>query len=271
VTGSACRLFFIILLSASSVLAQSPPAERPRVSLPPGKVLTVPTPGRIGSTNSFPTTLALSPDGRHAALLNGGYGTQETLAHQSIAIVDLKTNQIADFPDARLGDEAHQSYFLGLGFSSDGRHLYASVGSLSDPTGTKAGNTGNGIAVYRFSAGKVAPEKFIPIAPQPLSSGKRLAVGLTAPNHTAIPYPAGLAVISDRGGDKLLIANNLADNAVILDPAAGKVLHTFDLTTNSLVPSSFPYTCVAAHDGAGPGVVCGTPRKLSSLIWPAAV
>ena len=65
----------------------------------------------------------------------------------------------------------------------------------------------------------------------------------------AIPYPAGLAVISDGGRDKLLIANNLSDNVVLLDPATGKVLQTFDLTTNDLVPSSFPYTCVATHDG----------------------
>jgi DNA-binding beta-propeller fold protein YncE len=217
--------------------------------LPSSKMLTVPSPGRIGSTNSFPATMVLSPDGRYAALLNDGYGTQESLAHQSIAVLDLKSNQIADYPDARLSDESHQSYFLGLAFSSDGKHLYASVGSLTDPVGAKAGNTGNGIAVYRFSEGKVAPEKFIPIALQPLSTGKKLAVGLKAPPHTAIPYPAGLAVITDADRDKLLIANNLSDNVVVLDPATGKVLQTFDLSTNHLVPSSFPYTCVSTRDG----------------------
>ena len=127
--------------------------------------------------------------------------------------------------------------------------LYASMGSLTDPTGAKPGNTGNGIAVYSFAAGKVAPERFIPIALQPLSTGKKLAVGLKAPPHTAIPYPAGLAVIADGGRDKLLIANNLSDNAVLLDPATGKILQTFDLSTSNLVPSSFPYTCVATRDG----------------------
>src|ERR1700745_3850384 len=116
--------------------------------LPSSKRLTVPSPGRIGSTNSFPATMVLSPDGKYAALLNDGYGTQETLAHQSIAVLNLTTNQITEFPDARLSDTAHQSYFIGLGFSSDGKHLYASVGSLTDPTGAKNGNTGNGLAVY---------------------------------------------------------------------------------------------------------------------------
>ena len=216
--------------------------------LPTSKMLTVPAPGRIGTTNSFPATMVLSPDGRYAALLDDGYGTQETLAHQSISVLDLKSNKIVEYPDARLSDESHQSYFLGLAFGSDGKHLYASVGSLTDPTGAKAGNTGNGIAIYGFSEGKVAPERFIPIALQPLSTGKKLAVGLKAPPHMAIPYPAGLTVIADGGRDKLLIANNLSDNAVVLDPATGKVLQTFDLTTSDLVPSSFPYTCVATRD-----------------------
>ena len=245
---SFCNLSFLILLSAVAV-SQSPSADRPPIMLPTSKILTVPSPGRLGSTNSFPSTMVMSPDGRYAALLDDGYGTQETLAQQSIAVLDLKANQIVDYPDARLGEEAHQSYFLGLAFSSDGKRLYASVGSLTDPTGAASGNLGNGIAVYRFSEGKVTPDRFIPIPLQPLSTNKKLAVGLMAPRHMAIPYPAGLAVIADAGREKLLVANNLSDNAVLLDPATGKVLQTFDLSTSELIPSSFPYTCVATRDG----------------------
>ncbi len=212
--------------------------------------MTIPSPGRIGSTNSFPATIAISPDGRYAALLNDGYGTQETMAMQSIAILDLKTNQLSDYPDKRFSEEAHQSYFLGLVFGSDGKHLYASVGSITDPTGQKPGNTGNGIAVYSFTDGKVAPERFIAIEPQALAAGKKVAIGLRkTPPGTAIPYPAGLALVSSAGRDRLLVANNLSDNAVLLDVASGKVLQRFDLSTNDLVPSSFPYTCVATHDG----------------------
>ena len=243
------RFSMCVLLGAGVVLAQTPPDDRPPIMLPTSKMLSVPSPGRVGSTNSFPATVVVSPDGRYAALLNDGYGTQETRAHQSISVLDLKSNQIVEYPDARLSDEAHQSYFIGLGFSSDGKHLYASVGSLTDPTGAKPGNTGNGIAVYRFSDGKVAPERFISIAPQPLSTGKKLAIGLKAPPHTAIPYPAGLAVIADRGRDRLLVANNLSDNVVLLDPATGKILQSFDLSTSDLVPSSFPYTCVTTRNG----------------------
>jgi DNA-binding beta-propeller fold protein YncE len=242
-------ILFLSVIYAYAVSAQSSAENRKTINLPTSKQLTVPSPGRIGSTNSFPATIVLSPDGHYAALLNDGYGTQETLAHQSISILNLDTNQIAEFPDARLGDESHQSYFIGLAFSSDGKHLYASVGSLTDPTGARQGDLGNGIAVYTFSAGKVAPERFIPIPLQPLSTGKRSAVGLKAPPHMAIPYPAGMALIADGGHDKLLVANNLSDNVLLLDPATGKVLQTFDLSTSNLVPASYPYTCVATKDG----------------------
>ena len=40
--------------------------------LPTSKMLSAPTPGRIGSTNSFPVTMVVSPDGKYAALLNDG-------------------------------------------------------------------------------------------------------------------------------------------------------------------------------------------------------
>ena len=247
------RIFPLVVFLAFQIVllvAQERKPEVSSISLPTSKTLTVPSPGRVGSSNSFPATIAISPDGRYAALLNNGYGTQETMAMQSIAVLDLKTNQLSDFPDKRFGEEVHQSYFLGLVFSSDGEHLYASVGSITDPTGEKSGDTGNGIAVYSFAAGKVTPERFIPIAPQPLAPQKKVAIALqTTPPGTAIPYPAGLALISAGGHDQLLVANNLSDNVVLLDVASGKILQRFDLSTSDLVPSSFPYTVVGTRDG----------------------
>jgi sugar lactone lactonase YvrE len=248
VTSSFSHFWCIFFLVAATSFAQVPAANH-TLNLPTSKQLTTPSPGRIASTNGFAGTLVISPDGRYAVLLNDGYGTQETLAHQSIAVLDLKTNQIADYPDPRFGTDAHQSLFVGLAFSSDGKHLYASVGSLSDPTGVRTGDLGNGIAAFSFHDGKVAPQRFISIALQPLSTEKRVPLGLTPPPHTAIPYPAGIAVINDHGHDKLLVANNLSDNVVLLDPSTGKILETFDLSTGDLVPSSYPYTCVATKDG----------------------
>jgi DNA-binding beta-propeller fold protein YncE len=221
------------------------------VLLPTGKQLTLPVPGYLARTNSFPATIAVSPDSRYAAILNMGYGTQDSGGRQSIAILDLTTNQLRDFPDDRLGEYARQSYFLGLAFSSDGKHLYASMGSVTDPTGERPGDTGNGIAVYKFEAGQVTPERFVKIPPQKFAAGKEVAFGLRkTPPGTAIPYPAGFAVLPGTQGDRLLVANNLSDNVVLVDASSGEVLKSFDLSRNGYVPAAYPYAVVANRAGA---------------------
>jgi DNA-binding beta-propeller fold protein YncE len=244
----ACAL---LILSISACLLFSQHSHNSgSTPLPTSKLLIAPSPGRIGAVNSFPATIALSPDRRYAALLNDGYGSQQALARQSVTILDLQTNQVTDFPDDRLSEDAHQTYFLGLAFSSDGNHLYASMGSITDPTGEKPNDSGNGIAVYNFKQGKITPERFIQIAPQKIAEGKKVAFGLRKTlAGSAIPYPAGLAVVAGEAGDKLVVANNLSDNVVLLDAATGRVLQQFDLSTHDVIPSSFPYTVVATRDG----------------------
>ncbi|HEX3353374.1 MAG TPA: phosphoesterase [Terriglobales bacterium] len=243
-------LTWIVPVILLATLAAQDSTQSHQIPLPSSKVLSIPSPGRIGATNSFPATIALSPDGRYAALLNDGYGTQQSQAQQSIAILDLKSNSLTDFPDPRLAESAHQSYFLGLAFSSDGKHLYASIGSITDPSGAKSGNTGNGIAVYKVESGALSPERFLKIPLQKIAAGKKIGIALReGEQRAAIPYPAGLAVISGQGSDKLLVANNLSDNAVLLDTTDGRVLQQYDLSTNQMIPASFPYTVVATRDG----------------------
>ena len=228
-----------------------------RINLPTSKTLTLPVPGYLARTNSFPATIALSPDGRYAALVNQGYGTQESGARQSIAILDLSNNQLRDFPDDRLSDDysTPQSYFIGLAFSSDGKHVYASMGSITDPTGEKPKSTGNGIAVYKFTAGEVTPERFLKIPPQPIAEGKEVAFGLRkTPAGTALPFPAGLAVLPGPTGDRLLIANNLSDNVVLLDVASGQIEKSFALRRKKFdrgrfIPTEYPYTVIANKAG----------------------
>ncbi len=43
------------------------------------------------------------------------------------------------------------------------------MASLTDPTGSATGDVGNGIAVYGFDAGKITPERMIPIGLQKLA------------------------------------------------------------------------------------------------------
>jgi hypothetical protein len=83
--GTLKRLPALLFLFAflAPLIAQN--SAKPRqIPLPSSKVLNVPSPGRIGAVNSFPATIALSPDGRYAALLNSGYGTQKTQPDQSL-------------------------------------------------------------------------------------------------------------------------------------------------------------------------------------------
>jgi DNA-binding beta-propeller fold protein YncE len=214
-----------------------------KINLPTSKTLTVPVPGFIARTNSCPATIALSPDGRYAALLNQGYGTEQSGVRQSIAILDLSNNQLRDFPDDRLrGDEKStlQSYFIGLAFSTDGKRLYASMSSA----------TNGGIAVYKFAHGQVTPEHFIGIPAQQLAQGKKVTYDAgKAPAGTVPPYPAGFAVLASASGDRLLVANNLSDNAVLLEVNSGRILKSFDLSTSKYVPAAYPYTVIANKAG----------------------
>ncbi len=139
VKKSAKKIAAVSLLALSAMLvvfvvARAASHSR-RINLPTSKSMTLPVPGYLARTNSFPATIALSPDGRYAALLNQGYGTEDSGARQSIAILDLSNNQLRDFPDDRLRADysTRQSYFIGLAFSSDAKHLYASIGSITDP------------------------------------------------------------------------------------------------------------------------------------------
>jgi DNA-binding beta-propeller fold protein YncE len=230
-----------------------------RISLPTSKTLTVPVPGFIARTNSYPATIALSPDGRYAAFLNQGYGTQESGVRQSIAILDLSNNRLRDFPDDRLrGDEKStlQSYFIGLGFSTDGKHVYASMGSAAE----------NGIAVYTFADGEVAPERFITIPAQRLAPGKTVTLdsGKNAAG-TATAYPAGFAVLSSTKGDRLLVANNLSDNVVLLDVTSGRILKSFDVSTTGYIPAAYPYTAIANKTGTKAWVSLWNGSALAEL------
>src|SRR5579871_1170571 len=146
-----------------------------RIPLPSSKTLHVPAPGASQRTNSLPTAVALSPDGKYLAILNNGYGTAEAQYQQSIAILELATNRLRDFPDPRLGGSAKQTYFLGLAWSSDGRELYASMASLSDPEGKMRGDTGNGIAVYGFEKSALAAKRFLKLPLVKLGNDQRFA------------------------------------------------------------------------------------------------
>src|SRR5271165_4688969 len=107
-------VFALLLVFATLTAAAQSPAPKKEVPLPSSKTLLLPAPGAPQRTNSLPTAIALSPDGKYLAILNNGYGTAESQYQQSIAVLDLTTNQLRDFPDSRLAQDARLTYFLGL-------------------------------------------------------------------------------------------------------------------------------------------------------------
>jgi DNA-binding beta-propeller fold protein YncE len=228
----------------------SPTAGKQAIPLSTSKTLYAPVPGSPQRTNSFPANVAVSPDRRYAALLNQGWTTRESGFHLSIAILDLQTNQLTDFPDSRFGHREKQSYFFGLAWSPRGDLLYVSVGSLPDPTGSKPGNIGGGIAVYRFANGTVTPERFMKIAPQPLAAGKRRPTAFrTAPQGFTPFYPAHLAVVPGASGERLLVADNYGDAALLIDAQSGNIVTRFDLSAHNWVPAEFPLGVAVSRDG----------------------
>ncbi|HVP56270.1 MAG TPA: beta-propeller fold lactonase family protein [Candidatus Eisenbacteria bacterium] len=250
------RVVAIILLGlcATAGAAQTSTRARPQggkeIPLPTSKNLLLPVPGGPQRTNSLPVTAAFSPDGKYLALLNNGYGSADSNYQQSIAILELASNQLRDFPDARLAPHARQSYFIGLAWSADGSEVYASIASLTDPEGKKADSTGNGIAVYRFAAGTLTPSRFLKLPLVPITGGRKNTYGAKyVPAGQSIPYPAGLAVVKRGGGDALLVAENLADDAVLIDTKDGRVLQRFDLGRGKVAPSTFPYGVVVNREG----------------------
>src|SRR5579864_274425 len=233
------------------LLHAADPGQNHAVNLPTSKQLIVPVPGSPQRMNSFPAAMAVSPAHRYVAIMNDGFGTADSYYKQSIAIVDLSNGATTDFPDSRLAQHASQSFFMGLAFNSSGNRLFASIGSLTDPEG-KHGGTGNGIAVYNFNNGKLEPASFYPIAVPELGRGKT-SVAEEERSRTAdkqsVAYPAGIAAVSSRGRELLLIAGDLSDDAVLMDSGTGQEVHRFDLSRHKVVPAEYPYAAAATRDG----------------------
>jgi DNA-binding beta-propeller fold protein YncE len=231
------------------------------VDLPTSKQLIGEIPGHPQRLNSLPMSMAVSPDGRYVVTVNAGYGTFESKYEQSLAVEDTQTGVLEDFPDDRtLAQLAKQTLFSGLAFSRDGSHLYASMGSVTNPTGSdksKTGGsetaTGSGVVVYSFKAGKIAPERFIPLPLQQLAPGRKTKLSGGYEADKGVPFPAAIAVLgaesSSAASERLLVADNLSDDVLIINSSSGVIEKRFDLSESDAVPSTFPIALAVSKDG----------------------
>jgi DNA-binding beta-propeller fold protein YncE len=240
---------FLLLLSPVCLAAQS-------VDLPTSKQLIGEVPGHPQRLNSLPMSTAVSPDGRYVLTINAGYGVWESEYKQSIAVLDTQTGALADFPDARtLARTAKQTLYSGLAFSRDGGHVYASIGSETDPTGSEPkgdeeGGTGSGILVYSFVGGKIAPERMIRLPLEPLAAGRTTRLIGERDGDKGVPFPAAIAVLGNAGAEKLVVADNLSDFVLVVDAASGAIEKRFDLSESDAVPGTYPVALAVTKDGA---------------------
>ena len=236
-----------LVLGSLFLALQVLPAQT--IDLPTGKQLMGEAPGAPQRLNSLPVSIAASPDGHDVVTVNAGYGTWQSKYEQSLAVYDSSSGQVRDFPDARTSRKSKETLYSGAAFSRDGQHIYVSMASLANPSDDGKGNPGSGIAVYSFSTGVVAPERFVPIPMQPLAQARTTLLPAGKLSHQGVPYPAAIAVTGAPGAEKLLVALNLSDSAVLLDAATGKIEHSFDLAESSTVPSTYPIAAAVSPDG----------------------
>ena len=255
--------FFGLVAGAQWVLGQA-------IDLPTSKQILQPVPGSPRRLNSLPMSMAVSPDLRYVVTVNAGYGTFESDYKQSLAVLDTQTGAVTDFPDADTMPRAKQTLYSGLTFSRDGRHIYASMGSESDPLGTASGDTGSGVVVYGFREGKISRERMIKIPLQQLAPGRKTMLIDGTAGDKGIPFPADIAVLPAQkdaiaDGDRLLVADNLSDDVLLLDAGSGKILTRFDLSESDAVPSTYPVALAVTKDSARAFVALWNASELVEL------
>jgi YVTN family beta-propeller protein len=161
--------------------------------------------GRQVSLGDRPLSIALSHDGQTLLVGNNGQSMQ------SLMVIDSTTGSVRQ----TIPYPAPEALFLGLLFSPDGRHAYASAG----------GN--NKIRTYDWSDQQLVERA--PILLPTDRDGKKINL-----------YPAGIAIGAD--GNTLFVANNLDDSLSLVDLPSGTVKTTVPVGHN-------PYGVAAADNG----------------------
>jgi DNA-binding beta-propeller fold protein YncE len=236
-------LVLVPILGLASVTATAQ-----TIDLPTSKQLIEPVPGNPQRINNLPVTMAVSPDQRYVVTVDAGFGSVASGVMQSLTVLDTTTGTVTDFPDTRTPIRAKQTLFSGLAFSRDGHELYVSMDSTSDPLGARPNSTGSGIAVYSFTDGKIAPLRMMKIPLQQLAPGRHTKLIGEVDGDKGIPYPASIAVLGEAAHAQLLIADNLSDDALLMDAATGDIVHRFDLSESDAVPGTYPIAVITTPD-----------------------
>jgi YVTN family beta-propeller protein len=195
------RLAAVVLIAACSSpqsTEMKSASEAPR--LPTGERLD--PAGRITNTGALPLALVKSPDNKRIVLLLNGY------RDQGVQVIDRSTGEVTQ-------TLVQPGAFIGLTFSPDGKHLYAS------------GGNDDVVYSYDWADGSATLSDTIFLARK-------------KKNSSGTKYPAGVGVSPD--GKTLYAAENLADSLAVVDIETGRV-------TQRLATERYPYGVVVASNG----------------------
>ena len=105
--------------------------------------------------------------------------------------------------------------------------------------------------MYGFADGKLTRERLLAIPLQPLSGARKTRLLGEKEGDQGVPYPAGIAVVPlpRSAPERLLVTDNLSDDALLIDVASGAILTRFDLSENDAVPSTYPLAVAVSRDG----------------------
>jgi YVTN family beta-propeller protein len=234
--------FLLLFLSTNSAFAQEQPAvERPEApargvaqrklpGMQAGGLMQLPNQwslkpaGKQLEVGDFPVNIALHPTQQTAAVLHAGYGEHEVM------IIDLKEWKV-------ISRVSIPETFVGLCFSPDGSHVYAS-GAEKEVVHQFAYRAGGYLSDHREL--RVAPlkEKYVPAGLSISADGKRLFAacpwgdtvcllateGAAEPKHLALEkndYP--YTTLATKDGQRLLVSLWGASTVAVINLKLEKV------------------------------------------------
>jgi YVTN family beta-propeller protein len=214
---AAFVLLFGLLVTPARSAPDAPavpgPAGPGRVRLPNGWYLS-PT-GRQVGVGDFPLGLAVSPDGRYAAITHSGWHAK------GINIVDLESGTLrTSLPLAET--------WLGVAFFEGGRMLAVTAGHT------------NRVLLYTMEEGRAQIEDTIAVGP-PWSAGGQYPQGKIIDYGQGAIWTTGIAV--DDARHRLCVVSRLDSALNIVDVERRRMQQRVPLR-------AVPYTCLVSRDGA---------------------
>ena len=265
---SSCLFAVSIYFSAAWVPAQTTASQTPTpvIDLPSSKQLIGEIPGHPQRINSLPISMAVSP-GRPLR----GHGEcrlRNLRVASTISPSRCSTRRPARWPIFPMrGRACVRSRRSTPDWPSAATAATSTSAWPRSPTRrAKAGRYGQRHRGLQFADGKIAPERLIPLPVAQLPQGRKTRLPGGQRAARACPIPSAIAVVGAAGREKLLVAENLSDDAVLLDAATGVNRRNASISLKAMpCPRPIPSRSPSRKTASAPSSRCGTRRRLSEL------